>query len=84
MSKETHFSPESNQMYYYIREPFDDGIHNNFSEGYAKKVKLTSELSDGIICIDGQIKYDLNYGDICEVEHQPKYSLKCIKFIVWA
>lgn len=46
MSKETHFSPESKQMYYYVRESFSEA-DDSFSEGYANTLKLTSELSHG-------------------------------------
>lgn len=44
MSKETHFSPESKKMYYYVREAYT-GTEQN--EGFASTIKLTSELSDG-------------------------------------
>ena len=47
MSKETHFSPESKQMYYYVRESFSEAESNQYSEGFASTVKLTSELSQG-------------------------------------
>ena len=79
MSKETHFSPESKQMYYYVREAYTG---TQLSEGLASSLRITSECSDGQICIDGQIKYDVAYGDICQIDNKPEYSLKCIKFTV--
>lgn len=55
-------------MYYYVREAFSES-DDSFSEGFANTLKLTSELSDGQICIDGQIKYDMAFGDICQVDN---------------
>ena len=46
-------------------------------------MKLVSEMSDGQLCIDGQVKFDLAYGDIVQIDNKPEYNLKCIKFIVW-
>ena len=50
MSKATHFSPESKQMYYYVREPY---MSTQKSEGFAHNVKLVSHFVDGEICVDG-------------------------------
>ena len=79
MSKETHFSPESEKIYFYVREPQK---YSTNSQGFADKLEVTSELLNGEITIDGQIKCELNYGDKCTIDLKPEYSLKCIKFIV--
>mmetsp|Transcript_13086 Transcript_13086/g.22085 ORF Transcript_13086/g.22085 Transcript_13086/m.22085 type:complete len:80 (-) Transcript_13086:338-577(-) len=79
MSKETHFTPDSKKLYYYVREP--QHLSGN-SEGFVDKIDVISELVDGEITIDGQIKCELNYGDKCSIDLRPEYSLKCIKFIV--
>ena len=79
MSKETHFSSESKKMYYFVREAAKETQQN---EGFASTVKLGSEMSDGQLCIDGQVKFDLAYGDIVQIDNKPEYNLKCIKFIV--
>jgi predicted solute-binding protein len=50
MSRQTNFPTDSNKMYYYVREPFA-GEHQN--EGFAKEMRMTSELMDGQVCIDG-------------------------------
>ena len=44
LSRDTNFSTESKNMYYYVRESFS-GQHN--SEGFAKSVKMISELEEG-------------------------------------
>jgi len=77
MSKETLFAPESRQVYYFVRESFGN---SEGSEGYADKVELESELIDGEICVDGQTKENVGYGDTVEVDFHPKYSLRCLKF----
>ena len=66
-------------MYYYVRESFSG---QNNSEGFAKSVKMVSELEEGQICIDGQSKYDIGYGDHVSMDVKPEYRLKCIKFIL--
>ena len=57
-------------MYYYVREPFA-GLHQN--EGFASKLKLTSELMDGQVCIDGQVKHDINWGSVLDLDIKPEY-----------
>jgi hypothetical protein len=78
MSMDTHFDTESEKMYYLVREPVSGTM---CKEGYADHVNLISELSDGQICVDGSIKYDLNYGDSIQILTKPEYRLKCIKFV---
>ena len=77
MSRDTHFSAEAQNMYYFVREPYCD---THKSEGFAKHILLTSEMTDGLICIDGQTKFDLEYGETCEIDFLPEHQLKCIKF----
>jgi len=81
ISSETHFGSEVKSMYYYVREP-NKGASGNPTEGYAKKMVLESELNEGQICIDGHLKYDVNYGDHVSIDSMPEHRLKCIKFIM--
>ena len=51
------------------------------SEGYAQNLKLTSELINGELCVDGQVKVDIDLGDMVHIDFSPQYSLRCIKFV---
>lgn len=64
-------------MHFYVREPYTD---TPFKEGFAKNLKLYSEMCDGQICIDGANKYHMTYGDTCEIDIQPEHRLKCFQF----
>ena len=78
MSQDTHFQPEYNKMYYYVREPY---TNSDFAEGFAQKIKLSSELCDGLVCVDGSNQYHMTHGDTCEVDIKPEYRLRCFKFV---
>ena len=77
MSLGTQFDTSTDMLYYFVREPYSGTAT---TEGFAKKVVITSELCDGQLCIDGSVKYDISYGDTCEIDIRPEYRLKCIKF----
>lgn len=78
ISQSTQFDTGLNRLYYLVREP----AHQQMSdEGFCDNIKLTSELCDGQLCIDGSIKYDIQYGDTVELDLRPEYRLKCIKFV---
>lgn len=49
------------------------------SEGFTKKVKVTSEMLNGEVIIDGFLKFDLCIGDSFEVECRDEYALTGIK-----
>ena len=78
MSSDTHFQPDFDKMYYYVREPYTG---SNFKEGFAQKIVLNSELCDGLLCVDGANKYHMTHGDTCEIDIKPEYRLRCYKFL---
>ena len=65
-------------MYYYVREPYTG---TSFAEGFASNIKISSELCDGNIVIDGANHYHMTHGDFCEVDVRADYRLKCFKFL---
>ena len=79
MSSETHFSAETDKMYYFVREPQHESSTN---EGFSTELVVESEFGDGYVCIDGSIKYDIAYGDKVTIDVKPEYRLKCMKFIM--
>lgn len=79
ISSVTHFEPEKDQLYYFVREPFSSTLQN---EGFASDIELFSELVDGQICIDGGLQFPVEFGDRVHIDSKPEYKLKCIKFII--
>jgi hypothetical protein len=56
-------------MFFYIREPLNQGIYENHSQGYASKCEFMSEIFDGMVSCDGLTDMPLKFGDtlVCEV-----------------
>lgn len=77
MSSDTHFDPDMQQMFYFVREHFQN---TPFKEGFASNIKLLLEFTDGQICVDGSNKYNVSHCDTCELDIKPEYRLKCFKF----
>lgn len=50
ISKKTMFDADSDKMYYYVREGFQETA---ISEGFCKEVIFTSEMLGGEVKIDG-------------------------------
>ena len=40
-------------------------------------------MIDGMIYVDGAEVMEMRMGDIFELDIQPEYSLKCIRFLFW-
>ena len=79
MSQATEFDSASSRMYFYVRESMKTKFRKR--EGFAnERVKLTSKLYDGQLCIDGSIKMDIQYGDTCEIDTHKKHRLNTISF----
>jgi len=54
LSDQTIFKPETDQMYYYVREGCrSQGEFVHHAEGFARDLEFTSELIAGRISIDG-------------------------------
>ena len=70
MAKGIQFDTEEKKMYYFVREPVKDSEQN---EGFAKDVTISSQLTDGSICIDGAYTYDMTVGDWCKIDIKPDY-----------
>lgn len=69
-------------MYYFVREGFvkDPQYYSRHSEGYAEKIKFSSDLVNGRVYIDNCFTKDLSIGDTFTVDSKPEYRLKCIRF----
>lgn len=63
---------DDDRLYWFVREGFSN---TRLSEGFVKKVKVTSEMLDGEVIIDGFLKFDLSLGDSIEVECRDEYAL---------
>lgn len=77
------FALDSDKIYYFVREGFTtDPVQYSWrAEGYCKSLKVTSEMIDGSVQIDGYWKYNVGIGDQFYVTCNPEFSLKCIKLI---
>ena len=51
------------------------------AEGYCNQIKVTSEIIDGRVQIDGYFKYDIGIGDVFYVRSKPDLSLKCMTLL---
>jgi hypothetical protein len=60
VSNKTIFPSDSNKMYYYVREGFQE---TTISEGFCKDMVLTSEMLGGVLKIDGHTALTIGMGD---------------------
>jgi len=60
-------------MYFFVREGFS---MTRQSEGFCKKMKITSEMLNGEVIVDGWYQTDLSIGDQFTLECLPKHSLR--------
>lgn len=60
------FPYNSDKLYYFVREGYsmDPAAFTWRAEGYCKQIKVTSEMIDGRVQIDGYFKVDIGIGDI--------------------
>lgn len=61
ISDQTKFPIDEDKMYFYVREGFS---LNREGEGFCTHLKVTSEMLNGEIIIDGHIRVDLSIGDV--------------------
>jgi len=76
ISHETIFPQDDDRLYFFVREGFSN---TRLSEGFVKKVKVTSEMLNGEVIIDGWLKHDLSIGDSFVVEAHDDNALTGIK-----
>jgi hypothetical protein len=76
MSESTKFPVDRDEVYFYIREGF---ANQKNGEGFAKEIKVISEMLNGEAIIDGWRVYDLSIGDNFYVTADPKYALTTLK-----
>ena len=76
ISRETEFPKDDNRLYFFVREGFSN---TRLSEAFCNKVKVTSEMLNGEVIIDGWIKFDLSIGDSFEMETGDEFALTGIK-----
>jgi hypothetical protein len=67
---------DKDEVYFYVREGFSN---SKSGEGFAKEVKIISEMMNGEAIIDGWKHYDLSIGDNFYITADPKYALTCLK-----
>jgi len=79
ISEKTVFPADSDKMYYFVREGFQE---TNISEGFTQNLILTSEMLNGVVKLDGHNSIDISMGDRFELSIDPKYNLKCMKLII--
>ena len=76
LSDQTIFPRDDERMYFYVREGFS---LTRQSEGFCKKIKVTSEMLNGEVIIDGWYQTDLSIGDTFTLTQSPKHSLRAMK-----
>lgn len=76
ISKETAFDKADNRLYFFVREGFSN---TRLSEGFCEKLKITSEMLNGEVIIDGWMKFDLSIGESFEMETGDEFGLTGIK-----
>lgn len=79
ISLKTIFPADSDKMYYYVREGFQE---TNISEGFCKELTLTSEMLGGVVKIDGHTTIDISMGDRFNMVVDPDYHLRCMNLII--
>jgi len=64
-----------------VREGYtnDPASYSWISEGFCQTLKLTSEMVDGSVQIDGYLQRDLGIGESFTLSILPEYSLRCIR-----
>lgn len=70
------FRKDDERMYFFVREGFS---MTRQSEGFCKKIKVTSEMLNGEVIIDGWHQTDLSIGDQFTLVSDPKYQLRAMK-----
>ena len=76
ITAETIFDKADDRLYFFVREGFSN---TRLSEGFVKKVKVTSEMLNGEVIVDGWLKFDLSIGDSFQVEILDEFALTGIK-----
>lgn len=49
------------------------------TEGFCKHLKVTSEMLNGEVIIDGWFRVDLGIGDFYTMETGPEFNLSCMR-----
>ena len=70
INDKTIFSSDSKQMFYYVREGFQETA---ISEGFCNEFIFTSEMLKGEIKIDGQQNIPIGIGDRFKLSIDPLY-----------
>lgn len=76
ISQESVFEQDDDRLYFFVREGFSN---TRLSEGFVNNVKVTSEMLNGEVIIDGWLKFDLSIGDSFTIESDAKHALTGIK-----
>lgn len=67
-------------MYFFVREGFS---LSRQSEGFCKKMVVTSEMLNGEVIIDGWYRTDLSIGDTFTLHAHPRHQLRAMKVEYW-
>jgi hypothetical protein len=76
ITAETIYDKADDRLYFFVREGFSN---TRLSEGFVKKVKVTSEMLNGEVIVDGWLKFDLSIGDSFEIKAEDEYALTGLK-----
>lgn len=76
ITAETKFDPTRDELYFFVREGFSN---TRLSEGFVQNVKVTSEMLNGEMIVDGWLKFDLSIGDSIMCEAHDDFALTGIK-----
>ena len=75
ISDQTIFPQTHNQMYYFVREGYQETI---ISEGFCQNLEFTSEMLNGEVKLDGQRLLQMSIGDKIILKIAPEYNLNCM------
>ena len=79
INQKTIFPCESEKMFYYVREGFQETA---ISEGFCTDLVFTAEMLKGEVKIDGQTNVPIGMGDRFKLKVDPQYQLRCMKLII--
>ena len=76
MSDETEFEIDRDDLFLHVREGFASA---KLGEGFAKEVRVISEMLNGHAIVDGWKVFNLSIGDHFYCTAGPEHALNCME-----
>jgi len=76
LSEQTRFDIDRDDVFFHVREGFASAKQG---EGFAKEIRVISEMLNGHAIIDGWNVFDLSIGDHFYCTASPDHALNCLE-----